>query len=149
MSSSAAAMTAILSSTGTVTPSPAIIFLKTPVAEASIVFVSLSVSTSNSGSPSFTASPSFFSQLETVPSVIVRPSLGITTTLAMLSLLFIHKIICYPSKNRPRCAAMDMALRGSTRHGPFLSMTKSALSPAKSFTSRSPSSAIIAGSAAV
>ena len=49
-----------------------------------MVFVSLSVSTSKRGSPSFTASPSFLSHLLTVPSVIVRPSLGITMTLAII-----------------------------------------------------------------
>ena len=51
------------------------------------MLVSLSVSTSNSGSPSVTVSPTFLSHLLTVPSVMVRPSLGITTTLAMVFLL--------------------------------------------------------------
>jgi hypothetical protein len=85
MSSSAAAITAILSSTGTVTPSATIIFLRIPLSGASMVLVSLSVSTSNMGSPCLTASPSFFSQLDIVPSVIVRPSFGITTTFAIVS----------------------------------------------------------------
>ena len=52
-------------------------------AAASIVFVSLSVSTSKRGSPSLTASPSCLSHLLSVPSVMVRPSLGITITLAI------------------------------------------------------------------
>ena len=82
-SSPASPITATGSRHLAVPPSATAIFSSVPEAEASMVFVSLSVSTSKRGSPSLTASPSFFSHLLTVPSVMVRPSLGITITLAI------------------------------------------------------------------
>ena len=87
ISSSAAAMMATLSSTGTVVPSSTKKWRTTPSVLASMVLVSLSVSTSKNGSPDLISSPTFFSHLLTVPSVMVRPSLGITTTLAITILL--------------------------------------------------------------
>ena len=74
-------MKATGASTGTGSPALAAIFKRVPEAGASISFVSLSVDTENSTSPSLTASPSFFFHSSMVPSVIVRPSFGITTTL--------------------------------------------------------------------
>ena len=91
MSSSAAAMTATGSRQGTVRPSATIILRRTPLAGASIVLVSLSVSTSKSASPSLTASPSFFFHALSVPSVMVRPSFGITTTFAIANLLYVKE----------------------------------------------------------
>ena len=83
MSSFGSPITATPARQGRVSPSLASIFKSVPDAVASIVFVSLSVSTSKRGSPSLTASPSAFSQRLTRPSVIVRPSFGITTSFAI------------------------------------------------------------------
>ena len=82
-SSPGSPMTATGSMQGATPPSGRVIFKSVPEAAASIVFVSLSVSTSKRGSPSLTASPSCLSHLLSVPSVMVRPSLGITITLAI------------------------------------------------------------------
>ena len=52
-----------------------------------MVMVSLSVSISNRGLPAVTGSPSFTSHLVMVPSVIIRPCLGIITIEAMVKKL--------------------------------------------------------------
>ena len=68
---------------GTVSPAPWRIFSMVPETSASMVMVSLSVSISKRGLPAVTVSPSWTSQLRMVPSVIIRPCLGIITIEAM------------------------------------------------------------------
>jgi len=65
--------------TGTVAPSSAAIAVRMPANGDGISEATLSVSTSRSGSYFSTASPTFFSQRPTVPSVTVSPSCGIVT----------------------------------------------------------------------
>src|SRR5699024_10983497 len=54
-------------------------------AEASTSLVNFSELISTIGSPSFTWSPSFTNHLSIVPSVMVRPSFGITISVAIVS----------------------------------------------------------------
>ena len=65
--------------TGTVSPAGTRISRITPSYGLGISESTLSVDTSNSGSSNATASPTCLSQLPTVPSVTVSPSLGIVT----------------------------------------------------------------------
>src|SRR5689334_4478986 len=74
-------MTAIVSPTGT-SPDSTAIFNSTPLASASTSCVALSVSTSKSGSPFSTRSPSAFSHLTIVPASIPCPRRGSFTSLA-------------------------------------------------------------------
>ena len=62
--------------TGTVSPACTRISRITPSYGLGISESTLSVDTSNSGSSNATASPTFLSQLPTVPSVTVSPELG-------------------------------------------------------------------------
>src|SRR5712671_4163600 len=71
--------------TGTVVPDSTRIVLSTPLAIAGISVVTLSVSTSKSGSSALTTSPTFLYQLATVPSVTVSPSWGMITSIPALS----------------------------------------------------------------
>src|SRR5215475_7542494 len=78
--SPASPMTAIVSPTGT-SPDSTAIFSRTPLASASTSCVALSVSTSKSGSPFSTRSPSDFSHLTIVPASIPCPRRGSFTSL--------------------------------------------------------------------
>src|SRR5207249_4468265 len=80
-SSPCSPMTAIVWPTGT-SPSCTAIFRRTPEKSASTSCVTLSVSSSYSGSPFSTASPSLFSHLTIVPDSIPCPSRGSLTSLA-------------------------------------------------------------------
>src|SRR3954466_7555461 len=82
-SSPALPMNAIVSPTGT-SPSDTAILIRTPSASASTSCVTLSVSSSQSGSPFWTASPSRFSHLTIVPDSIPWPSRGSLTSVATL-----------------------------------------------------------------
>ena len=64
-------------------PSATRILPSTPSSTASTSMVALSVSISASTSPAFTASPSFFSQRASVPSVMVGLKAGIRIFVAM------------------------------------------------------------------
>src|SRR5262245_51763622 len=68
--------------TGTVWPASTRIAFTTPATIEGTSVVTLSVSTSNSGSSAFTVSPTFLYQLATVPSVTVSPSWGMITSIA-------------------------------------------------------------------
>src|SRR5713101_1817051 len=68
---------------GTVCPSPTLISLSTPAAGAGISASTLSVEISNSGSSRSTLSPGFFSHLVMVPSKMLSPIWGMTTSIAM------------------------------------------------------------------
>src|SRR2546426_10642511 len=72
---------------GTVCPSATLISLSTPAAGAGISASTLSVEISNSGSSRSTLSPGFFSHLVMVPSKMLSPIWGMTTSIAMGSLL--------------------------------------------------------------
>src|SRR5438445_705371 len=78
----AGSITASTVPTGTVLPASTRITLSTPLATAGISVVTLSVSTSKSGSSARTTSPTFLYQLATVPSVTVSPSCGMITSIA-------------------------------------------------------------------
>src|SRR5882672_1067219 len=67
---------------GTVWPTSTRMAFTTPAVIDGISVVTLSVSTSNSGSSAFTVSPTFLYQLATVPSVTVSPSWGMITSIA-------------------------------------------------------------------
>src|SRR6266853_6152991 len=71
--------------TGTVLPASTRMAFTTPAVIEGISVVTLSVSTSKSGSSAFTASPTFVYQLATVPSVTVSPSCGMITSIPALS----------------------------------------------------------------
>src|SRR5207237_2278097 len=73
-------MTAIVWPTGT-SPDSTAIFSSTPLASASTSCVALSVSTSKSGSPFSTRSPSDFSHFVIVPASIPCPRRGSFTSL--------------------------------------------------------------------
>src|SRR6266849_6112785 len=77
----AGSITASTVPTGTVVPGSTRIALSTPLATAGISVVTLSVSTSKSGSSARTVSPTFLYQLATVPSVTVSPSCGMITSI--------------------------------------------------------------------
>ena len=64
-------------------PSAAKIFSSLPSKKLSSSIVALSVSTSASMSPDFTSSPSFFSHLTSVPTVMVSLSFGISMMLGI------------------------------------------------------------------
>ena len=87
-------MLAITPPIGTVPPSPARI-RSVPSASASNVTVALSVSTSASGSPFETGSPSCLSQRTIVPSSIESDNRGITT-----SGIAAHPLIAIPARSR-------------------------------------------------
>ena len=72
-------MTAIGAETGTDCPAGTRICKRTPSSWASTSNVSLSVATTRSTSPLRTESPTFFLHSATFPSVIVRPSFGMST----------------------------------------------------------------------
>src|SRR5215470_1984254 len=74
-------MKATVSPTGT-SPSETAILSSTPAASASTSWVTLSVSSSNSGSPRWTGSPSFLSQRTIVPISIPCPRRGSLTSSA-------------------------------------------------------------------
>src|SRR5258705_1865399 len=80
----AGSITASTVPTGTVVPGSTRIALSTPLAMAGISVVTLSVSTSKSGSSALTGSPTFLYQLATVPSVTVSPSCGMITSIVSL-----------------------------------------------------------------
>src|SRR5436305_10586729 len=79
--SPASPITAIVWPTGT-SPDSTAIFSSTPLASASTSCVALSVSTSKSGSPFSTRSPSDFSHLTIVPASMPWPRRGSLTSLA-------------------------------------------------------------------
>src|SRR4051812_33996946 len=85
-SSPSAPMKATVSPTGT-SPSATAILSRTPAASASTSCVTLSVSSSNSGSPFCTGSPSDLSQRTIVPDSIPWPSRGRMTSVATASAL--------------------------------------------------------------
>src|SRR5262249_33700051 len=68
--------------TGTVLPASTRIAFTTPFVIDGISVVTLSVSTSNSGSSPFTGSPTFFCHFAAVPSVPLSPSWGMIPSLA-------------------------------------------------------------------
>src|SRR5262249_55154030 len=77
----------IVAPIATVEPSAAAVF-RTPEDAAGTTLLALSVSSSNSGSPAFTAAPSDFSQRARMPSVIDSPTPGtVMGTAAMISSL--------------------------------------------------------------
>src|SRR5215831_18965201 len=67
--------------TGTVWPASTRIAFTTPAVIDGTSVVTLSVSTSKSGSSAFTVSPTFLYQFATVPSVTVSPSWGMITSI--------------------------------------------------------------------
>src|SRR5258706_14785619 len=81
----AGSITARTVPTGTVVPDSTRIALSTPLAMAGISVVTLSVSTSKSGSSALMLSPTFLYQLATVPSVTVSPSWGMITSISSVS----------------------------------------------------------------
>ena len=89
ISSPGSPMTAMMWVIGTSSPSPWTILRSVPVAGASIVIVSLSVSISNKGLPSSHFSPSLTIQERIVPSVIWSPCLGMITFSAIFILSFL------------------------------------------------------------
>jgi hypothetical protein len=72
---------------GTVWPSLTLISLSTPAEGEGISASTLSVEISKSGSSRSTLSPGFFSHLVMVPSKMLSPIWGMTTSAAILSLL--------------------------------------------------------------
>jgi len=78
-------ITASFAPTLAVAPSATSISTITPVACAGISVLTLSVSTSNSTSSAFTASPTFLYHFVTVPSATVSPSCGIITSISLRS----------------------------------------------------------------
>src|SRR5882762_11516724 len=86
----AASMVATTVLIGTVWPSFTLISLSTPAEGEGISASTLSVEISNSGSSRSTLSPGFFSHLVIVPSKMLSPIWGITTSAAMLSPLTCH-----------------------------------------------------------
>src|SRR5262249_22556795 len=74
-------MTASTVPTGTVWPASTRIAFTTPATIEGTSVVTLSVSTSKSGSSAFTVSPTFLYQFATVPSVTVSPSWGMITSI--------------------------------------------------------------------
>ncbi len=84
--------------TGTVSPAGTRISTITPSYGLGISESTLSVDTSNSGSSKATSSPACFSQLPTVPSVTVSPSLGMVTTHSSPSLSL---AVPQPCRERP------------------------------------------------
>src|SRR5881397_981587 len=76
-------MTAIRLPTSISSPSPARIFSRTPLASASTSCVTLSVSSSYSGSPFSTVSPSDLSQRTIVPASMPCPSRGRVSSVAI------------------------------------------------------------------
>ena len=85
--SPAAPIQAITLLQGAVSPSGSRIFSRVPSSSASTSLVSLSVATENRISPFLTVSPSLNFHSSMVPSVMVRPSLGIRTSVAIISVL--------------------------------------------------------------
>ena len=77
--SPSAVMTASRVPTSTVTPSSTRIALMTPLACAGISVSTLSVETSNNGSPRVTDSPTCLNHFATVPSATVSPNWGMVT----------------------------------------------------------------------
>src|SRR6266568_1510031 len=73
--------------TGTSSPSAAVTLASTPSAGASSSTVALSVSTSTTGSPFFTCSPSTLSHCTILPVSCAIPNTGKITSVAMLTLL--------------------------------------------------------------
>ena len=86
---SAAPTTAMIAPTGTVSPSWARISSNTPLLGAGTSVSTLSVDTSNNGSSTVTASPTFLNQRVIVPSVTVSPSCGNVMS-AMKSFQILH-----------------------------------------------------------
>src|SRR5882724_12690262 len=78
-------MTAIIWPSGADSPSLIRILRNTPLANACISMVALSVSISANGSPMETRSPSFLSHRDSSPSSMVGESLGIITSVAICS----------------------------------------------------------------
>jgi len=85
MSSSAAAMTPIVTPTGLVAPSSMRRARRMPSPRATSSMIALSVSTSASVSPFFTASPTFFTHFTRRPSSMVGESASIITLVAIWS----------------------------------------------------------------
>ena len=81
----AVSITATTVWTGTVCPSATLISRSTPAAGEGISASTLSVEISNSGSSRSTLSPGFLSHLVTVPSKMLSPIWGMTTSTAMES----------------------------------------------------------------
>jgi hypothetical protein len=79
----AAAMTAMVWPTGTMSPSCAVTSRRTPEAGASISTVTLSVSISTIGSPFLTGSPGAFIQRRTLPVSCASSSAGMMTFVAI------------------------------------------------------------------
>src|SRR5262252_440346 len=77
----AGSMTASTVPTGTVWPASTRMAFTTPAVTDGTSVVTLSVSTSKSGSSAFTVSPTFLYQFATVPSVTVSPSCGMITSI--------------------------------------------------------------------
>ena len=83
----ASSMVASSASTPTVWPSLATISARTPAAVAGTSTVTLSVSSSQSISSTFTASPTFLNQVATVASVTLSPSVGTRMSAMALAVL--------------------------------------------------------------
>ena len=84
MSSPSFPIIASSESTGAVPPSGIPMYNKTPELNDSNSIVALSVSISAKISPSFIVSPTFLSQVATVPSVIVSLKRGMFITVAII-----------------------------------------------------------------
>src|SRR5438046_9600725 len=89
--SSGAPINAMPAPIGADSPSGTRILRSTPLANASISILTLSVSTSASDSPLFTGSPSCLIQRRILPSSIVSPILGISTVF-IVSLRINHEL---------------------------------------------------------
>src|SRR5579863_263980 len=92
--SSGEPMRAIPAPMGADLPSETSILRSTPLAKDSISILTLSVSTSASDSPFFTASPSCLIQRRILPSSIVSPILGISTVFIVLFFLYANPGLC-------------------------------------------------------
>src|ERR1700730_8018459 len=87
---------------GTVLPSPTLISFSTPAEGDGISASTLSVEISNKGSSRSTLSPGFFSHLVIVPSKMLSPICGMTTSVAICFLLleFYEFLLAYGSVQR-------------------------------------------------
>ena len=91
--------------TGTVSPAGTRISRITPSYGLGISESTLSVDTSNSGSSNATVSPTCLSQLPTVPSVTVSPSLGMVTVHCS-DIIAVSRLVAQPCRERPEKVIM-------------------------------------------
>ena len=114
-------MYAIVCPTGA-SPSASAIFSSTPAKSDSTSCVTLSVSTSKSGSPFATASPSFFSHFVTVPDSIPWPSRGSLTSDAIAYFPTVRRIAASTSS---ACGTTYCSITGANASGTNFAPTRS------------------------